>query len=127
MATGNQATMNIQISWLEMGMMPGREVPPREDNSTMATLVGKYIRISWRELVYELVRKHIRISVWETVYESVSLRGMEYEYVSWLEMGMKLGMEVPWMERQSTRATLVENYIRISWRELVYEAKSRAR
>ena len=33
-----------------------------------------------------LVRKHIRISVWETVYESVSLRGLEYEYISRLEM-----------------------------------------
>jgi hypothetical protein len=33
-----------------------------------------------------LVRKHIRISVWVTVYESVSLRGLEYEYISRLEM-----------------------------------------
>jgi hypothetical protein len=95
MATGNQATLNIQISWLEKGMTPGREVPPREDNSTRATLVRNYIRISWRELVYELI--------------------------SGEGMFQTLEVEEPLMRKKSTMATLVRKYIRFSGRELVYD------
>ena len=42
-------------------------------------------------------------------------------------LGILLGMEVLWMERQSTMATLVKKYIRISWSELVYEMGSGGR
>jgi hypothetical protein len=43
-------------------------------------------------------------------------------------VGRKLGMEVPWMKRQSTRATLVEEHIEISRLEVpVYEEISRGR
>jgi hypothetical protein len=93
MATGNLATQNIQISWLEMGMMPGREEPLIEDNSTMATLVREYIRISGRELVYELV--------------------------SGMETYKTLGMEVTWMKDKSTMATLVREHIKITGMEVL--------
>jgi hypothetical protein len=121
MVTGNQAKLNIQISWLEMGMTPGREVPPMESNSTMATLVRKCIRISLWEMVYELVsgeetfqtlgveilllegqstmatwtlaRDHIENSrVEKSVYESASVRGMIYELVSLMETLKTLGV-----------------------------------
>jgi hypothetical protein len=132
MATGNQATQNIQISWLEMGMMPGKEAPLMEDNSTMATLVREYIRISGRELVYHtlgvevtwrkdkstmaaLVREHIKISRVEMLV---------YKFVSRKETSKTLGVEEMLMEGRSTMATwnlVGRNYIRISWEELVYE------
>ena len=39
-----------------------------------------------------------------------------------------LGMEVPWIEKQSTMATLVRKYIEISMVEMqVYEESSRGR
>jgi hypothetical protein len=71
------------------------------------TLVLEYIMIFWGKAVYESIS-------W--VVEMV-----RNEFVSVEGMFQTLEVEVTLMQEKSTMATLVRNYIRISWGELVYE------
>jgi hypothetical protein len=73
MATGNQATLNIQISWLEMEMKLGMEVPIME---VVMTAIVEVVRTAIMEVVRTAIVEVVRTAITKGEYNMAEIEKM---------------------------------------------------